>query len=356
MALELATWTELLPILRETFEIWAAGLPEDLYRQYVWRQINHPWSRKHQQYVVYRQMGAVVSCCKIYQYTFMSRGRPLLITGIGGVFTAEKERGKGYGKSMVADIVARAKSEEKAGVMLFSDIGEALYDELGFEAFSAVDFYIELDRFRLNGANVVESESLDSIQLQPDAQEIIRLETGLPSEVLDEMVRHYGRWLARQPFGFVRDQEYLAFKLGREEFLVKYSSLDWPKKTIWFRPDRQNDFAYAITENTESSLRILELIGPEAGRQALWNAIFRFALDRGFARIRGWEAVIKDFAPSFSLAQIFRPESRGAFNRRALPIYSTERSWGLPMLLPFDEQLHDWWNYFPCPFLELDHF
>jgi len=356
MSLEPATWTELLPILRESFELWSAGLPEELYRHYVWRQVNHAWSRKHQQYMVYRHKGTVVSCCKTYKYTFMSRGQEFPVTGIGSVFTAAKYRGKGYGRGMIEDVIALAHSEKKAAVMLFSDIGDQWYGDLGFEAFSAIDFCIELDRFRLNGVSAPVSETLESIEAHPGSTEIVRLQAGLPSEVLGEMVRHYGRWLARQPFGLVRDQEYLAFKLGREEFLIKYSSLDWPKKTIWFRRDRQSDFAYAITEAADSSLRILELIGPAAGRQAIWQAIFHFALDHGFARIRGWEAVIKDFAPSFSLSQLVSPENRDACSRNVLQIYSSERTWGLPMLLPFDERLSEWRNYFPCPVLELDHF
>jgi len=357
MPLELATWTDLLPILRESFDVWSAGLPEELYRHYVWRQINHPWARKHQHYMVYRDMGAVVSSCKIYKYTFMSRGQEFSVTGVGSVFTAAKERGRGYGKRMIADLIAQAQSEKKAGVMLFSDIGDDWYGDFGFEPFSAIDFLIELDRFRLDGAGLRASDGLEAIQAQHhDTDEIVRFTPGLPSEVLTEMIRHYRRWLRQQPFGFMREEEYLAFKLGREEFLIEYSNLDWPKKTIWFRRDRHNQFAYAITESTESTLRVLEIIGPAAGRQAIWQAIFRYAVDHGFARIRGWEAVIRDFAPSFSLLPLFSSHKQDAFDRNALQIFSTERSWGLPMLLAFDERLSDWWNYLPCPFLELDHF
>jgi predicted N-acetyltransferase YhbS len=358
MSLELATWTEMLPILRESFAIWSAGLSEEHYRHYVWRQINHPWSRMHQRYLVYRENDAIVSCCRVYKYVFTSRGEALPFFGVGSVFTPERYRQKGYGRRMLTEVIALAESQEQAGVLLYSEIGGQWYSDLGFEPFSAIDFYIDLEQLRLNGMTLANSKSakLESFTAQHENESVIRLDAGLPNDLLSKLARHYGRWLRRQPFGLRRDEEYFAFKFGREEFLIKYSALNWPKKTIWVLPESETEFGYAISEQSETSLRILEIIGSATGRQAIWHAIFRFALESGLAFMRGWEAVIRDFAPSFSLRQLCASEDKDRLSRNALQIYSTERTWGLPMLLPLQERLTDWWTYYPCPFLELDHF
>jgi hypothetical protein len=251
-----------------------------------------------------------------------------------------------------------AESQGLAGVLLYSEIGDGWYADFGFEPFSAIDFHIDLNEFRRNNLTVMPSQS-DQIQMitaHHRSGEISRLETGLPRELLSQLTRHYGRWLRHQPFGLSRSEEYLAFKFGREEFLIEYSSLNWPKKTIWMLSESENNSAYAITEQSDSTLRLLEIIGSTAGRQAIWQTIFRSALENGVERLRGWEAVIRDFAPSFSLKQLCPPENRTLLNRGALQIYSSERTWGLPMLLPLKEGVSDWWSYYPCPFLELDHF
>jgi GNAT superfamily N-acetyltransferase len=358
MPLEFANWVDLLPILRENSALWSVGLSEQLYRDYVWRQINHPWSRKHLRYLICREGGVVVSCCKVYQHVFSSRGEEIPILGISAVFVPARYRGKGFGRRMLLDLIELAREEKQAGLMLYSDIGSHFYGEAGFEPFWSIDFVISLEKLRLANVNPFKDrlpmvKILESVH---DGQSNVRLDPGLPSQFLGEMVRHYRRWLRRQPFGLWRSEEYLAFKLGREEFLTINSSLEWPKKTFWVVDEFERDFAYAITEKGETRLRILEMIGSHKGVQALWQAILSFALDQKLERIGGWEAVVREYAPSFSVSQIFDDKNSFGLERDSLQVFYSERDWGLPTIYPLNGCLDSWWSYYPCPFLELDHF
>jgi len=357
MSLDLATWTEIIPILRESSAIWSAGLSEDLYRHYTWRQLHHAWSRQNLRFMVYRDKGQVVTSCKLYNCKYLSRGAELRLVGVGAIFTPQRHRGNGYGRRLLEEIIDRAQAQEQAGVLLYSEIGEAWYTDMGFEPFSAIDFYIDLDQLRANGIRLQAKPSPqpEMIQSRHDREKLSGLETGLPPAILSDLSRHYMRWLGRQPFGFIRDENYLAFKFGREEFLVSHSSLNWPKKTFWMLDEGSDNGGYAITEQAGSNLRILEVIGTESARQVLWQSIFSYALNNEISRLRGWEGVIRDFAPAFSLKQIVDADDSLAANRSSMQIYSAERNWGLPLLLPLQEGISDWWNQFPCPFMELDY-
>jgi predicted acetyltransferase len=308
--------------------------------------------------VICRERGVVVSCCKLYQFVFSSRGEEIPILGISAVFVPERHRGKGFGKRMLLDLIQLAQEEKQAGLMLYSDIGNQLYGEVGFEAFWSIDFVVSLEKLRLAKVNPFKDQlaRVKTLESVHGSQSSIRLDPGLPDQFLGEMVRHYRRWLRRQPFGFCRTEEYLAFKLGREEFLAMNSSLPWPKKTFWVVNQSVQEFAYAITERGETRLRILEMIGSTVGVQTLWQAILSFALDQKLERIGGWEAVVREYAPSFSISQILGDKDSFGLGRDSLQIFSAERDWGLPTIYPLNGRLDSWWNYYPCPFLELDHF
>jgi len=258
---------------------------------------------------------------------------------------------------MVEHIVDMAQSQALAGVLLYSEIGEFWYSDLGFEPFSTIDFCIDLEQLRASSmtVEVQQRPKLEMIQSQHHSRRITGLESGLPQSVLEDLSRHYMRWLSRQPFGLIRNENYLAFKLGKEEFLVSHSSCNWPKKTYWLLSQSSQDGGYAITEQSGANLRILEVIGSESARRILWQSIVEYALDNQISRLRGWEAVIRDFAPAYSVKQIVGAQKGPAGTRSVMQIHCVERSWGLPMLLPLQEGLDHWWNQFPSPFMELDY-
>jgi hypothetical protein len=175
---------------------------------------------------------------------------------------------------------------------------------------------------------------------------------GVSAETITEMSRHYARWLSRQPFGIERSEEYFAYRLGRERFIARRSKLGWPELIITMAYGSANDCGYALTECSGMTMRILEVIGSPDARQELWRELYRKALRLGLRRMRGWESVVADFAPSFSYQWIGADLSTLPNGDRKILYF--ERDWGKPMMLTFNHTLESWFRVFPCPLLELD--
>jgi GNAT superfamily N-acetyltransferase len=364
MPLVQASWSDLLPILRENFSIWSAGLSRQHYQEYIWIQSSHPWARKNLRYMVYKSDLAdatSVASCKLYGLQFLFHNRIVELYGIGAVYTLAAERGKGFAKKMLAEVIDLAYTDGKAGVYLFSDVGASFYEDLGFEPFYPGDFLIDLEPFSSKAAQIALPENIQisrSVQTI-DANLSLHRATpasGLSEELIEDIVRHHSRWLPRQPFGLIQDRQYLSFKFGKEEFLSRHSSLHWPLKTIWRCQLNASQCAYAITEEGKSALRVLAIFGAEPGQKLIWSELINYCLRNRLTKIRGWEGTVSQLGPSFSWRQHFPSAQSKRFSASDFKIKSTERSWGLPMLLTFDDGLQAWWEYFPLPLLELDHF
>ena len=71
--------------------------------------------------------------------------------GIGAVFTAESARGRGYASELVRSVLAEAREEGCHAGCLFSDIGAALYQRLGFIEQPAWRYEAEVARLPLHG-------------------------------------------------------------------------------------------------------------------------------------------------------------------------------------------------------------
>ena len=252
MSLDLATFIDLLPIFRENFSLWSTGLSRQLYEHFLWRQTIHPWGRKHIRYAVLRRKGAIVSSCKIYSQVINYRHEQLPFFGIGAVFTPEKYRGFGFAGRLLAQVIAAAKSEDLYGLYLFSDIGEEFYERFDFVPFADIDFFIDLSCLQTNNATQSlprdEDPRVTAHLVSEQSSHSYSLAPGISNELLNEITCHYQRWLTKQPFAVYRNEDYFSFKLGKEEFLRRHSSLKWPGKTIWLFRGRPGAIAYALTE------------------------------------------------------------------------------------------------------------
>jgi N-acetylglutamate synthase-like GNAT family acetyltransferase len=357
LSLQFIFFEEAQSILKETFSIWSGGLSQFEYRHYIWRQLHHPWGKRHIRYVALKRNGKILSSCKLYDLTFASRGELFRMNYIGAVFTAPALRGNGYGKAMLAKIISYSEEAGFDGVYLFSDVGSDYYEDLGFEAFGNDDFLIELERqsdIDVFDGKAQSEPGIDIFKNDKIVGSVINgsFQPGVKSDLITQMSRHHERWLRQQPFGIKRGYDYLHFKLCKEYFLREHSALSWPDKLFFVKQNELDTSAYAIAESAGATLRILEVIGSIEDRKAIWRALLSFARNNYLRRIRGWEAVVSDFAPSFSFGNLY-PYEKQRFKGQIL---SYERSWGLPMFIPFNPKLDTWPNFFPCPFLELDHF
>jgi GNAT superfamily N-acetyltransferase len=331
--IEAADWHDILQVLHETYRIWSPGLSPLMYRERVYRQLSHPWGRKHMRFAVYKRNGQILSSCKLYEHEIIVRGQIFRALGIGAVYTMEKHRGTGCATTLIERVIDAAGEEGFDCLTLYSEIGAEFYEHFGFEQLGSAEFNL----------------SISGNDLRDDEHQRSRF---VQLSDIDFLERHYARWLRQQPYGVVRNHSYWDYKLKSEQFLELYSKLSWPELELLCDEEASGGSAYAIIEQGGSTLRVLEIIGGAEGRFNLWQQILRRAVAVGAQRIRGREGLMRDFAPGFSVRSVVPPEHQALFAQ----VHYTERDWGVAMMLPLVPEL-DWLHVeFPCPLLELDHF
>jgi GNAT superfamily N-acetyltransferase len=136
-------------ILDGTFEIWSEGLSRTAYGQWNRAQLRTPWSQKHLQRVAsIDEHGRVLATAKQYRFDVRVGDREGWMCGIGAVFTPREMRGHGHASSLVAELVARAQREGALLASLFSEIGAAFYERLGFTGVPLDEVTIGVDKKR----------------------------------------------------------------------------------------------------------------------------------------------------------------------------------------------------------------
>ena len=344
MPLERAEWHDVLTVLRESASIWSAGLNPHDYRRYIWLQMSHYWGRSNYRFFVYKDDGVVKSSCKLYNVTMEARGRQYNFVGVGAVHTLDRYRGQGYARYLLEDVLALSEVEKADGVILFSDIGPELYEEFGFVEIGSAEFSVHLD---FQQHNLIQSASPAHLTMSSEDPRFKTLP--LKEADLSWLSRHHRRWLRNQPFGVVRDLGYWHYKIVREDFLNLHSSLQWPQLQLTMLDAPQEPHGYAIFENAGNTLRIMEVVGGDEARHKIWQHLFDTVQLNKFKRIRGWESVIREFAPNYKFSQF------GHSTSSVSEMHYTERSWGRCMMLPFNPDADEWLDVNLCPLLELDH-
>jgi hypothetical protein len=366
MFIETASWNDILPILRTNFRIWSPGLSQSDYRHYIWSQLHSPWSRQNLRYVIHRIHGETRASCKTYKLSLRSGGKSFLFAVLGAIYTPEKFRGQGFATDLIEGLIDRFQEQSFDGIILFSDIDPEFYASLGFDQMGGSEFVMFLpDETQAVADLSKDDKSFDprcieyhtltkttDLETSQNASGTGHLDPGLDEEIIANMTRHYARWLRRQPFGIERSEDYFTYKLGKERFIATHSKLSWPEMIVTIANLGINEYAYALTECSGMTMRVLEVIGSQTARQVLWKELYRKAVKTGIRRIRGWESIIRDFAPTFS----FRPILPDASDLKTsnCKILSFERDWGRPMIFTFNDQIRFWFRTFPCPLLELD--
>ena len=120
-------------ILDHTFQIWSEGLSRPAYGQWNQAQLRTPWGRRHlQRLALLDDRGGVLATAKQYRFDVRVGGRDGWMCGIGAVFTPPEHRGKGHASTLVDELVSRAHHDGALLASLFSEIGAAFYERLGF--------------------------------------------------------------------------------------------------------------------------------------------------------------------------------------------------------------------------------
>lgn len=369
-SLEQAEWRDIQNILKETFEIWSPGLTHEKYLEFIWMQLQHPWARNNYEYLMTREGArseSPLASMKYYKISLASRGRSFPFAGFGAIYSRMDVRGQGYGRELIELAIDKARKEGCQGIMLFSDIDPKYYERFGFIDMSNQKFFLALEEDLNAGEfepNPIVDDSFDrgassrsltaaDQMFPPELESIIQyrfLDTS--AEQIDLVTRHYGRWLRRQQFGVERDSLYFHFKIFRENFLADHSNLAWPRlELVTVNMDMSS--GYAIIEYGGRVVRILELVGDEETRRYLWLGVLMRARQLNAIRISGWESILADLGPGYSVHQFETIDSSLAKSMRTL-LYA-QKLRGRYMLLPFCPEVERWTYSFPNPILELDH-
>ena len=134
-------------ILDFTYPIWNEGLTRQAYGQWNAAQLKTVWGRDHlQRFALQDDDGSLLATAKRYRYRVRIDAHEGWMSGIGAVFTPADRRGRGYARTLIEQLIERDRADGALCVGLFSEIGPAYYERLGFKAipFDEVTVHIKL--------------------------------------------------------------------------------------------------------------------------------------------------------------------------------------------------------------------
>jgi GNAT superfamily N-acetyltransferase len=119
-------------VLDDTYPIWGEGLTRPAYGQWNRAQADTVWGRDYLSRVGLLDGPHLVASAKRYILAGSIDGRPAPILGIGAVFTPPGRRGRGHATALVESMLADGAAHGCVAALLFSEIGPAFYERLGF--------------------------------------------------------------------------------------------------------------------------------------------------------------------------------------------------------------------------------
>jgi predicted N-acetyltransferase YhbS len=119
-------------ILDESWPQWGDGLTRQAYGRWNEAQLKTPWARDHLERVAFVEDGQLLASAKRYRFTAWLDGRAVPAIGIGAVFTPPACRGRGHAPRLIQTLCDEARADGCGLAMLFSEIGSAYYERLGF--------------------------------------------------------------------------------------------------------------------------------------------------------------------------------------------------------------------------------
>ena len=145
--LAVADTDQINAIYRESFPLWGAGLSFENYLAFWEDLAATAWAKSALRYLVWTDLGEVVlSSLKLYRPRLRLLGETGTACGIGAVFTPHAHRREGHATAMLAALVAEARERGDIAALLFSDVGTAIYEALGFRALPSEEAWGKLPR------------------------------------------------------------------------------------------------------------------------------------------------------------------------------------------------------------------
>ncbi len=135
-----------------THESWGLSLTVPQYQERERRLRGHAFSREGMTSWVWADGAEVLASCETFRMESRLQDEAGVSYGVASVYTAPALRGRGHATQMMRALVERLRGEH--AVILFSDVGEAIYARAGFTARPSFDRV-----FRAEHANAPEGVS-----------------------------------------------------------------------------------------------------------------------------------------------------------------------------------------------------
>ena len=119
-------------ILEQTYPHWNEGLSPSAYRAWWTAQTRTRWGHTGLRRYALVENGDPVTSAKLYDLTAVIDGRRVRVAGLGALFTPEPLRGRGLARDLVDAMLSALEREGFELALLFSEIGPAYYERLGF--------------------------------------------------------------------------------------------------------------------------------------------------------------------------------------------------------------------------------
>lgn len=160
--------------IKENYEAWGGGLSIETYLRREMTLAKSSFSKNRKTWILIESDKNentcldILSACESYLHECIivdpngkfTRGFCL---AIASVYTAERNRRKGYANQLLSKLLAQAKStNEYIASALYSDIGPLYYASLGWKCCTSISLYLDLDDLKINVAN--DSADLESIE------------------------------------------------------------------------------------------------------------------------------------------------------------------------------------------------
>jgi GNAT superfamily N-acetyltransferase len=242
-----------------TFTAWGGGLTLPDYQRREATLRAHPWAARALRSWSWLGPDGVLASCETYQVASAVGLAVGHAEVVASVFTAPERRGRGYASALLRALTARGVEEGAQALVLFSEVGAALYERLGFAAVPSVDWVLPA--------------------LPEDAA------PPLPAPL------EPGPGPAPQPGGLQlrREAGQVAWHLERERFLAVALGRRRPRTPGARLPGGSSIGWTAFYRPEELQVLWLEAAGPAEAAQLL-GAAQRTAGEAGLARVRHWAA------------------------------------------------------------------
>ena len=187
-------------ILDGTYPIWGEGLSREAYSRWNRAQLATPWGREHLcRMATVDESGDVLASAKRYDFVGSAGGERVRILGIGAVFTPEARRGRGHARTLMEMMMSDAARRGCTLALLFSEIGPAYYEAMGFQAVPQRRITLEASPVNGSPAMLVRSGDADDLPVMAEIS---------------------ARYAADAAFALERSPELIAFGLARRRLLA----------------------------------------------------------------------------------------------------------------------------------------